>query len=74
MIVRFGQFLVSTLPVNPSNENELNVDAMTQSQHSSETGGDGEEMLCPRRICLRNIMLELVLCLIHVEGGEVHQR
>lgn len=74
MIVRFGQFLVSTLPVNSFNENELNVDATTQSQQSSETGGDGEEVLSPRRICLRNVMLELVLCLIHAEGGEVDQR
>lgn len=72
-LLRFGQFLVSTLPVNSFNENVLNVDVMTQSQQSSETGGDGEEVLSPRRICLRNVMLELVLCLIHAEGGEVDQ-
>ena len=60
--------------MNSFNENELNVDAMTQTQQSSETRGDGEEVLSPRRICLRNVMLELVLCLIHAEGGEVDQR
>lgn len=71
-LLRFGQFLVSTLPGNPLNENELKLDAVTQSETSDEVV-EGEEVLSPRRISLRNVMLELILCLIHAEGGELDQ-
>lgn len=70
---RFGQFLVSTLPAHPSNENELKLDTVTANETSTE-GGEGEESLSPRRICLRNVMLELILCLIYAEGGELDHR
>ena len=73
VLLRFGQFLVSTLPVHPSNENELKLDAITSTETSTEAG-EGEETLSPRRICLRNVMLELILCLIYAEGGEIDQR
>ena len=70
---RFGQFLVATLPAHPSNENELKLDIVTATESSTE-GGEGEESLSSRRICLRNVMLELILCLIYAEGGELDHR
>ena len=70
---RFGQFLVSTLPEHPYNENELKLDAGSITETNPE-GGDAEESLSPRRICLRNVMLELILCLIYAEGGELDHR
>ncbi|XP_078381850.1 WD repeat and FYVE domain-containing protein 3-like isoform X3 [Oculina patagonica] len=69
-LLRFGQFLVSTLPAHPANENELKLDAVPSPETITE-GGEGEETLSPRRICLRNVMLELILCLIYAEGGEL---
>ena len=70
---RFGQFLVSTLPGHTLNENELKLDAVTTTESSTDAG-EGEETLSPRRICLRNVMLELILCLIYAEGGELDHR
>ena len=70
---RFGQFLVSTLPAHPANENELKLDAVSTTETNPE-GGEAEESLSPRRICLRNVMLELILCLIYAEGGELDHR
>ena len=55
------------------NENELKLDSITSTESSAE-GGEAEETLSPRRICLRNVMLELILCLIYAEGGELDQR
>ena len=73
-IFRFGQYLVSTLPAHPSNENELKLDLGSSSEATTTEGEEGEEILSPRRICLRNVMLELILCLIYAEGGELDHR
>ena len=70
-VFRFGQFLVSTLPAHPSNENELKLDLGSSPEATTAEGEEGEEILSPRRICLRNVMLELILCLIYAEGGEL---
>ena len=72
-VFRFGQFLVSTLPAHFTNENEIKLDAVSSSETATE-GGDAEESLSPRRISLRNVMLELILCLIYAEGGELDHR
>lgn len=64
---------MSTLPAHPTNENELKLDAVPSSATITE-GEEGEETLSPRRICLRNVMLELILCLIYAEGGELDHR
>lgn len=70
-LLRFGQFLVSTLPAHPSNENELKLDLGSSPKATTAEGEEGEDILSPRRICLRNVKLELILCFIYAEGGEL---
>lgn len=64
---------MSTLPEHPCNENELKLDAVLTTETNPE-GGEAEVSLSRRRICLRNVMLELILCLIYAEGGELDHR
>jgi len=64
---------VSTLSAHPCDENELKLDVASTTETNPE-GGEGEECLSPRRISLRNVMLELILCLIYAEGGELDHR
>ena len=64
---------MSTLPEHPCNENELKLDARSTTETNAE-GREAEESLSPRRISLRNVMLELILCLIYAEGGELDHR
>ena len=72
---RFGQFLVSTLPVHPWNENDIKLDASASETNSDGVEGEGfNDQASPKKISLRNVMLELVLCLIYGEGDEIDHR
>ncbi|XP_048589940.1 WD repeat and FYVE domain-containing protein 3-like [Nematostella vectensis] len=72
-LLRFGQFLASTLPPLHVNENNVIIDGAKPSDEEDESDGslDGPS---PRRISLRNVLLELVLCLVYGEGGSLDHR
>ena len=65
---RFGQFMVSTLPAGLVNEKDVSLDAPWTSD------GSADEAVSPRVVSLRNVMLELILCLIYGESGQLDNR
>lgn len=75
VIHRFGQFLASTVSSHYIDENEviLDGDNVTESNGNEEVENNVEG-LTPKRIRLRNVLLEVVLCLIYGEGGSLDHR
>lgn len=73
-LIRFGQFLASTISSYHVNENELNLNSEKSHDEGDGSMAVNADNVTPKRIRLRNVLLELILCLIYGDGGSLDHR